>query len=323
VSHFATAALEREGIYESEIEHDHSLPFLPHEPPPALDGKAACDVMVPRPVSLPPVAPLRGVLRVLRSTTHHGFPVVTRPVAGEEGEGAGSGGHLEGLVLRSQLLVLLRERCARPPPRRSTLHRCDTARSCACGWPSRRDASDDAARDGAVACRVFCDAAGRPLVEAQATAAAQLRIERAMRLFYRSAAYADHRAAATTDPSVASFDDALAAAHAAGAAASGAPPATSGGGGGAIVSAGVTYGELDYLPGGPLNSGVADERAALETAELATIVKSVGSAERLCLDLRCAARCACALRRAITCARHALRWEPACGAVDTWPGVHP
>jgi CBS domain-containing protein len=65
--------------------------------------------MVPNPVCFPPIMPVKEVLRVLQKTTHHGFPVV---VDTEAGLGVGQ---LEGLVLRSQLLVLLRERCAQFP----------------------------------------------------------------------------------------------------------------------------------------------------------------------------------------------------------------
>jgi CBS domain-containing protein len=64
--------------------------------------------MVKNPKCLTPIVCVRDVLAVLRDTTHHGFPVVLdgSKAAGEEGVG-----QLEGLVLRSQILVLLRERC--------------------------------------------------------------------------------------------------------------------------------------------------------------------------------------------------------------------
>jgi hypothetical protein len=52
------------------------------------------------------------VLHVLRSTPHHGFPVVDigSDVAGPDTTEL-SEGRFEGLVLRSQLIVLLKERC--------------------------------------------------------------------------------------------------------------------------------------------------------------------------------------------------------------------
>lgn len=68
-------------------------------------------VMVKNPRCLPAIVSVRDVLTVLRDTTHHGFPVVQQMSSLEEGVG-----QLEGLVLRSQLLVLLREKCAPPIP---------------------------------------------------------------------------------------------------------------------------------------------------------------------------------------------------------------
>lgn len=65
--------------------------------------------MVPHPTCLPAVVPVRDVLAVLSNTTHHGFPVIS--ISPDAGPSDGSVGQLEGLVLRSQLLVLLRKRC--------------------------------------------------------------------------------------------------------------------------------------------------------------------------------------------------------------------
>lgn len=67
--------------------------------------------MVPHPTCLPALVPVSDVLSVLSGTTHHGFPVIA--VAGGPSDDSDGGvGQLEGLVLRSQLLVLLRKRCA-------------------------------------------------------------------------------------------------------------------------------------------------------------------------------------------------------------------
>jgi hypothetical protein len=62
--------------------------------------------MVHNPRCLPVIVSVRDVLTVLRDTTHHGFPVLGQMGSLDEGVG-----QLEGLVLRSQLLVLLREKC--------------------------------------------------------------------------------------------------------------------------------------------------------------------------------------------------------------------
>jgi hypothetical protein len=74
------------------------------------------------PRCLPTIVCVRDVLTVLRDTTHHGFPVVQQMGTPEEGVG-----QLQGLVLRSQLLVLLREQYARALPAASVS---SFARSC-------------------------------------------------------------------------------------------------------------------------------------------------------------------------------------------------
>lgn len=77
-------------------------------------GAARLQVMVKSPKCLTPIVCVRDVLTVLRDTTHHGFPVVLPQSASGNSEEEG-GGQLEGLVLRSQILVLLRERCGSTP----------------------------------------------------------------------------------------------------------------------------------------------------------------------------------------------------------------
>jgi chloride channel 7 len=109
VANWVANLLEHEGVYESELEHDHNICFLQHDPPRQLFTLTAADIMVPNPMSFRSIASATTVLRILVETTHHGFPVVE-----DQGEGE-AGGHLEGLVLRSQLLVLLKERYARDP----------------------------------------------------------------------------------------------------------------------------------------------------------------------------------------------------------------
>lgn len=63
----------------------------------------AADIMAGPVTGLPAVAPVDAVLRALRATTHNGFPVFQR-------DSSSSRVHLEGMVLRSQLLVLLERR---------------------------------------------------------------------------------------------------------------------------------------------------------------------------------------------------------------------
>jgi chloride channel 7 len=118
VANLTAGVFDRDGVYESEIEHDHSVAFLHAEPPPALEARTADAVMAAPVVALPRVAPLRAVLAALRSTAHHGFPVVDNSdeealwPQGGNGAAAGVTGRVVGLVLRSQLLVLVEELCA-------------------------------------------------------------------------------------------------------------------------------------------------------------------------------------------------------------------
>eukprot|EP00892_Ulva_mutabilis_P004714 jgi/Ulvmu1/2614/UM014_0065.1 len=109
VANFVGSALGQDGVYESEIERDGNVFFLPTEPRRILSTLTAEQVMVPHPTCLPALVSVSDVLAVLSSTTHHGFPVITG-AGGPSDEPDGAVGQLEGLVLRSQLLVLLRKR---------------------------------------------------------------------------------------------------------------------------------------------------------------------------------------------------------------------
>jgi CBS domain-containing protein len=101
------AIFQQDGVYESELERDGNVYFLRHDAPRKLSAVTAAEIMVPRPISFLVVTPVKDVLDVLENTTHHGFPVVREfEPAGSEGVG-----QLDGIVLRSQLIVLLKERC--------------------------------------------------------------------------------------------------------------------------------------------------------------------------------------------------------------------
>ena len=132
VANLTAGLFDHDGVYESEIEHDHSVAFLHAEAPPVLATITISEVMAHNPDCVAPVTPLRAVLRLLRDTDHHGFPIVAQldksgftVVNGSSDGGAGKGpgaegpGELVGLALRSQLLVLLEEMCE-PPARAST-----------------------------------------------------------------------------------------------------------------------------------------------------------------------------------------------------------
>lgn len=92
------------------------------EPPAPLATNTAADIMVRMPTCLPPVAPLHSILHILQRSTHHGFPVAEAQLKNSAANGKQNGaasapgqGRLVGLVLRSQLLVLLQTQCV--PPR--------------------------------------------------------------------------------------------------------------------------------------------------------------------------------------------------------------
>eukprot|EP00803_Ostreobium_quekettii_P007951 evm.model.scf_1330.4 EVM.evm.TU.scf_1330.4 scf_1330:35334-42870(-) len=102
-SNWVAQHVHRDGVYESEIERAGNVHFLRPEPPRAVLFKTAGMIMAADVQGFAPVEKVSRVLKVLKDTNHNGFPVFAdaRP-------GSGAGGELEGLILRSQLLVLLR-----------------------------------------------------------------------------------------------------------------------------------------------------------------------------------------------------------------------
>ncbi|CAG9466434.1 unnamed protein product [Pedinophyceae sp. YPF-701] len=122
VSSWMCYHLDSEGVYESELERDGNVFFLRHEPPRRLRTLLAKDIMATDVVGFEPIANVRKIVRVLQRTTHNGFPVLANNVdpLEEDSEddsvdmgGAGRSrpllpqGRVEGIILRSQVLVLL------------------------------------------------------------------------------------------------------------------------------------------------------------------------------------------------------------------------
>ncbi|CAD7703892.1 unnamed protein product [Ostreobium quekettii] len=105
VSNWVAHHVHHDGIYESEVERAGNVHFLKPEPPRALFFKTAETVMVANVQTLRTIEKVSHVLTVLRDTTHNGFPVVEKDTQSDR-----RAGRLEGLILRSQLLVLLRRR---------------------------------------------------------------------------------------------------------------------------------------------------------------------------------------------------------------------
>jgi len=85
------------GIYHAELQRSKTVAYLPREPSSKLAGKTAGDIMAMPVAFLPKFAPVDVVRALLEHTPHNGFPVVDER------------GKLVGLILRSQLEVLLRD----------------------------------------------------------------------------------------------------------------------------------------------------------------------------------------------------------------------
>eukprot|EP00899_Mesostigma_viride_P022223 jgi/Mesvir1/3185/Mv16341-RA.2 len=108
VSNWVAAHVHHAGVYESDLDRDGNTPFIPSEPTRWMYRLRAKDIMAPHVVKLMQVETVANLITVLRSGGHNGFPVIERTSRG--GHGGGGGGKLVGLILRSQLLVLLQRR---------------------------------------------------------------------------------------------------------------------------------------------------------------------------------------------------------------------
>ncbi|XP_075233875.1 H(+)/Cl(-) exchange transporter 7-like isoform X2 [Lycorma delicatula] len=97
-----------EGIYDIHIQLS-GVPILAWEPPPLSSNKRACEFMSYPVYTLRPIETVGHIVDVLRRTTYNGFPItdinIDTPV--NSVDGAQSFGRLKGLILRSQLIVLL------------------------------------------------------------------------------------------------------------------------------------------------------------------------------------------------------------------------
>ncbi|KAF5271224.1 hypothetical protein FQA39_LY08231 [Lamprigera yunnana] len=96
-----------EGIYDTHIRLS-GVPILPWEPPPFVHNVYASEVMSHPVVTLKTVENVGHVVELLRTTTYNGFPTVDPPFT--DGHGVEVYGRLRGLILRSQLIVVLQRR---------------------------------------------------------------------------------------------------------------------------------------------------------------------------------------------------------------------
>lgn len=103
-------------IYETQM-HIMGLPFLPLKPPPLdCDIPTTRNMSKPPLVTLPPSPTVADVIQTISTNCHNGFPVVnidnSQPL-------------LIGLILRQQLLILLKYRAYKHPPPTTSKQMCE------------------------------------------------------------------------------------------------------------------------------------------------------------------------------------------------------
>ncbi|XP_008197508.2 H(+)/Cl(-) exchange transporter 7 [Tribolium castaneum] len=96
-----------EGIYDTLIQLS-GVPLLPWEPPPLVHNIYASEVMSHPVVTLKCVENVGHIVELLKLTTYNGFPVVDPPLT-DQSE-VTTYGRIRGLVLRSQLIVILKKK---------------------------------------------------------------------------------------------------------------------------------------------------------------------------------------------------------------------
>eukprot|EP00092_Neocalanus_flemingeri_P026252 GFUD01028453.1.p1 GENE.GFUD01028453.1~~GFUD01028453.1.p1 ORF type:complete len:759 (+),score=230.31 GFUD01028453.1:82-2358(+) len=96
-----------EGLYDIHIQLA-GVPLLAWEPPPLSATTYASEVMSNQVVALSPIETVGHIVDILKTTTHNGFPVVDHPM--ELTDNGRSFGKLRGLILRSELIVLLQHK---------------------------------------------------------------------------------------------------------------------------------------------------------------------------------------------------------------------
>uniref|UniRef100_A0A1B6CCK6 Chloride channel protein n=1 Tax=Clastoptera arizonana TaxID=38151 RepID=A0A1B6CCK6_9HEMI len=99
-----------EGIYDIHIQLS-GVPMLPWDPPPFSYNKYASEVMSHPVVVLFSVEKVGRIIDILTKTTYNGFPIVDSIEEKNQDEmGINSFGCIKGLILRSQLVVLLKNK---------------------------------------------------------------------------------------------------------------------------------------------------------------------------------------------------------------------
>ncbi|XP_044253357.1 H(+)/Cl(-) exchange transporter 7 [Tribolium madens] len=96
-----------EGIYDTLIQLS-GVPLLPWEPPPLVHNIYASEVMSHPVVTLKCVENVGHIVELLKLTSYNGFPVVDPPLT-DQSE-VTTYGRIRGLILRSQLIVILKKK---------------------------------------------------------------------------------------------------------------------------------------------------------------------------------------------------------------------
>lgn len=101
------------GLYEMNI-HVAGIPMLPAEPPPMFEEVKASDIMSKPVVCVHPICSVGKLVDLLKIETSCGFPVVAfpddRPTVNTSRKVPETYGKMKGLILKSQILVLLKYR---------------------------------------------------------------------------------------------------------------------------------------------------------------------------------------------------------------------
>ncbi|CAK0780533.1 hypothetical protein CVIRNUC_005084 [Coccomyxa viridis] len=115
-SNWVGEAINSDGIYETDLEADGTVIFLRNSPPHTLYSKTAADIAARAVWCFREIERVDYIMEVLTRCRHNGFPVVSSGLGDEQdsgdfdaaGQGASRSGSLQGIILRSQILVMLR-----------------------------------------------------------------------------------------------------------------------------------------------------------------------------------------------------------------------
>lgn len=107
------------GLYDVQV-HMMGLPFLYSDPPPLCKHMKAKEIMSDQPIYTLPLKPtVKTILIILNRTRHNGFPIVDSQYTSVENS-TRSEGRVIGLILRQQLLVLLKYKTFKYPEPKTT-----------------------------------------------------------------------------------------------------------------------------------------------------------------------------------------------------------